>query len=172
MKFWEITWLTLLVCRSTSGCGNEYWHCQHRHGFWSQYGEYWGLCLGPCRPSFGDGGRKYPASGNGVCLTICMKWEWGQGILLWNPLCLWLQSPFFLVPRDFSNLVLILGTWHKASKMHHTFTCKTQSHAGDPPQKPHFLKFNGKPLSSSDFLVWHGVRERREGFDLTFNKRM
>lgn len=57
-----------------------------------------------------------------------------------------------MVPKDFSNSVGILGTWLKASKMPHTFTCKIQPHARHLLQKPHFLEFRGKSVSSSDIL--------------------
>lgn len=57
-----------------------------------------------------------------------------------------------MVPKDFSNSVGILGTWLKASKIPHTFTCRIQPHARHLLQKPHFLKFNGKSSSSGDSL--------------------
>lgn len=45
--------------------------------------------------------------------------------------------------------------------MHPTFTCKTQPHAGEPLQESHFLRFSGKPTSSSDFSEF-GVGSGKE----------
>lgn len=77
----------------------------------------------------GTGSRKGSVSGGGINMSKHMKWGWGLGILLWNPLCLRFQSPCFLVPNDFSNLVQILENWYRASKsiiihVQNTTTCK------------------------------------------------
>lgn len=42
--------------------------------------------------------------------------------------------------------------------------CKTQPHAQDPLQKPHFLRFIEEPGSSSDFLSLEWGQEKRERF--------
>lgn len=90
------------------------------------------------------------------------QWGWGVHECGWSEIegcglcfgihCLRFQNRLFLVPKDFSNLVQILETWHKMSKMRDIFASRTQSRGGDPLQKPYFLRFTGKPSSSSDFL--------------------